>query len=58
MIEGGSAAGLTDLGVLPTGVLDTNIAGAVPPGTYFLRVRAANRFGSSAASNEVRVVVP
>ena len=41
VIEGGTATGLADLGVLPTGVLDTDIAGALPPGTYFLRVRAS-----------------
>jgi hypothetical protein len=58
VIEGGSATGLIDLGVLPTGVLDTNIAGALPAGTYFLRVRAANRFGLSPVSNEVQVIVP
>ena len=58
VIEVGSAAGLADIAVLPTGVLDTNAAGAVPAGTYFVRVRAANRFGLSAASNEVRLVVP
>ena len=58
VIEAGSAAGLADIAVLPTGVLDTNAAGAVPAGTYFVRVRAANRFGVSTASNEVRLVVP
>ena len=57
-IEAGSAAGLSDIAVLPTGVLDTNAAGAVPAGTYFVRVRAANRFGLSSSSNEVRLVVP
>ena len=58
VIEAGSAAGLADIAVLPTGALDTNAAGAVPAGTYFVRVRAANRFGLSSASNEVRLVVP
>ena len=58
VIEAGSAAGLSDIAVLPTGVLDTNAAGAVPAGTYFVRVRAANRVGLSSASNEIRLVVP
>ena len=58
VIEGGSAPGLSNLGVLPTGSLDTAIAGAVPPGTYYFRMRAANPFGSSPPSNEILLVVP
>ena len=58
VLEGGTAPGLSNLGVLPLGSLDTAIAGAVPAGTYYFRVRAANGFGSSASSNEVVVLVP
>ena len=58
VIEGGTAPGLSNLGVLPTGSLDTAIAGAAPSGTYYLRMRAANASGSSAPSNEVVLVVP
>ena len=58
VLEGGSAPGLSNLGVLPLGSLDTAIAGAVPPGTYYFRMRAANTFGPGPPSNEVIVVVP
>ena len=58
VVEGGSAPGLSNLGVIAIGSLDTAAAGAVPPGTYYLRVRAANAFGPSPPSNEVIVVVP
>lgn len=58
VLEGGTAPGLSNLGVLPLGSLDTAIAGAVPAGTYYFRVRGANASGTSATSNEVVVVVP
>ncbi len=58
IVEGGSGPGLSNLGVIAIGSLDTAAAGAVPPGTYYLRVRAANAVGSSPPSNEVAVVVP
>lgn len=58
VIEAGTASGLSNVGALPTGVLDTTFTTPAPAGTYFVRVRAANAFGQSAASNEVVVVVP
>lgn len=58
VIEAGTAAGLTNIGALPTGHLDTTWSVPAPAGTYFVRVRAANAFGLSAATNEVTVVVP
>ncbi len=58
VIEAGTAAGLTNIGALPTGNLDTTWSVPAPAGTYFVRVRAANAFGLSAATNEVTVVVP
>jgi hypothetical protein len=58
VIEVGTASGQTNLGSFDAGVLDTNISAPVPPGTYYVRVRARNAFGSSGASNEVVVVVP
>jgi len=58
VIEAGTATGLTDIGALPTGHLDTSWSVPAPPGTYVVRVRAANAFGLSTATNEVTVVVP
>lgn len=58
VIEAGTAAGLTNIGALPTGNLDTTWSVPAPAGTYFVRVRAANAFGMSPATNEVTVVVP
>jgi hypothetical protein len=58
VIEAGTAAGLTNIGALPTGNLDTTWSVPAPPGTYVVRVRAANAFGLSATTNEVTVVVP
>jgi hypothetical protein len=58
VVEAGSASGLTDIGTFAPGHLDTSLTTPAPPGTYFVRVRAANAFGASPASNEVTVVVP
>ncbi len=58
VIEAGSAPGLANLAVLPTGHLDTTFVTPAPSGTYFVRVRATNAFGSSAGSNEITVTVP
>jgi hypothetical protein len=55
-VEVGSASGLRNLLVLSrTGT--TFAAADVPPGTYYVRVRAINEIGRSRPSNEVRVVV-
>ncbi len=55
-VEAGSAPGLRDL--LVTARAGTSfIAAGVPPGTYYVRVRAGNEIGRSAPSNELRVVV-
>jgi hypothetical protein len=56
--EAGTVSGGSNLGVAATGNLDSSFSTGVPSGTYFARVRAANAFGHSAASNEVTVVVP
>ena len=58
VIEAGSAPGLANLAVLPTGHLDTTFVTPAPSGTYFVRVRATNAFGASAGSNEITVTVP
>lgn len=54
-LEAGSAAGGADLAVLDLG--DHVLTAAVPPGTYWLRVRAMNAWGTSVASPEVRLTV-
>jgi hypothetical protein len=59
VLEAGTAPGLANLiaglALGPTPVL---VAPNVPPGTYRVRVRAANGALVSAPSNEVTVVVP
>jgi hypothetical protein len=58
LVEAGSASGLSNLGALP-GAAGTRAFtyAPVPPGFYFLRVRAANGGGMSPPSNEVMIVV-
>ena len=55
----GLRARLTDIfGGLDVGLQTSFAASGVPPGTYFVRVRAGNDTGISAPSNEVVVTVP
>lgn len=56
LLEAGTASGLADLVNADMGDV-TSFQGLVPPGTYFVRVRAANTVGSSSASNQVTVAV-
>jgi hypothetical protein len=58
VVEAGSATGMADLAVLATGSPSTTLAVKAPPGTYVVRVRAANGAGAGASSNEVTVRVP
>jgi len=54
MIEAGSSAGSSDLANFDTASTSTTLqATGVGRGTYFVRVRARNACGVSAASNEV-----
>lgn len=58
VVEAGSAAGRSDRASADSGSPTPSlVATDVPPGTYFLRVRARNASGTSAASNEVAVSV-
>ena len=57
VIEGGSGPGLTTLPVIVTPTRVTRWTLQLPAGVYFFRVRAANRAGMSAVSNEATVVV-
>jgi hypothetical protein len=57
-LEVGSAPGLADLAKASTGGLATTLtAPAAPAGTYYVRIRAQNSAGTSAASNEAMLVV-
>jgi hypothetical protein len=54
LLEAGSASGQSDLAAFDTGsAIPTLTATDVPPGVYFVRVRARNASGTSAPSNEV-----
>jgi len=57
-LDAGSSTGLSDLASFSTGNPGTSFTVAVvPAGTYYVRVRAQNAFGTSAASNETVVFV-
>ena len=58
VLEAGTAPGLTDVGTLALGPGQTLSIPVVPPGTYVVRVRAANATGVGAASNEIVITVP
>ena len=59
VLEVGSAPGLNDIFTgLDVGLQTSFTASGVPPGRYYVRVRAGNVTGLSAPSNEVVVQVP
>ena len=55
-LQAGTAPGLSDIAVLNVG-LQTGFAANAPPGTYWVRVVAANPYGVSPPSNEISVTV-
>jgi hypothetical protein len=57
IVEAGSATGLSNLAVANVGNVLTQSFSGVPPGTYYVRVRAVNAQGASIASNERTVIV-
>jgi predicted phage tail protein len=55
VLEAGSAPGLANVATAP--VKGTSLSTTAPAGIYYARVRALNKCGSSAPSNEVTVTV-
>ena len=58
LLEVGSQPGAPDLASVALGRVPTFAGPEVPPGRYFVRVRAVNAVGTSAPSNEVVIDVP
>lgn len=59
ILEAGTAAGLSNITSFNTGsAAATFVVPGVPPGTYYVRVRAVNALGAGPVSNERTVVVP
>jgi hypothetical protein len=59
VLEAGTAPGAANLGSFDTGsTAQALVVPAVPPGTYFARIRARNGSGLGPPSHEVVVVVP
>jgi hypothetical protein len=59
VVEAGTATGLANLAVLPTGSTATFVLVVdVPRGAYFVRVRAARGGALGPPSNEIVVIVP
>ena len=58
ILEAGYSQNSMNIGSMPAGTGTAMSVSAVPRGTYFVRVRAANGTGLSGPSNVVRVVVP
>lgn len=56
LVEAGSSRGATNLGVFNIGGA-TSLVTSVPPGTYFVRIRAMNAGGVSSPSADVSVQV-
>jgi hypothetical protein len=55
-LEAGSGPGLADLADLPLGDIES-LEAVVPPGTFFVRIRAVNVHGLSGPSNEASLTV-
>ena len=58
VLEGGTAAGLANIGIIQLGAVTSFAIPGAPPGAYALRVRAITSAGSGAPSSDVVAVVP
>lgn len=56
LLDAGTAPGLSNIGTLPLN--GTTFDAAVPPGRYYVRIRAVNAYGASVPGDEVILVVP
>lgn len=57
VLSAGSAPGLSDIATVPLSGATTTVSGAVPAGSYFVRVLAVNACGASAPTSDIRVVM-
>ena len=58
LVQAGSSSGLTDIASFDTGGVATSLTVlSVPPGTYFVRIRAVNSAGVSGPTNDFQVAV-
>src|SRR5207245_8447562 len=57
VLQAGSSVGSSNLANSTVGNATSYVATGVANGTYYVRVRAANEYGQSAASNEFTLVV-
>jgi hypothetical protein len=57
VVEAGSSPGAFNLAVQNVGDTTTIVVDGVPPGRYYVRVKAFNASGIGSASNEIEVVV-
>jgi large repetitive protein len=58
LLEAGTVPGATNLATLPLGAQTTFISPPLPTGVFYVRVKARNAVGTSAASNEVQINIP
>ncbi len=56
LLEAGTGAGLSDIGTVNLGNV-TSFSVPIPPGTYFVRVRAANDYGDSEPTADLMLSV-
>lgn len=57
ILEAGSASGLSNLATVSVGPATSISFTGIPPGTYYVRIRAVNALGRSVVSEEVVIVV-